>query len=319
MQMPRGTQSVMELPLPPVKEAPQPPPSPRAATLKWRQGKPSPENLSSLNGTAVVHQKTVYVSRHFDIHSYQVAEDEWKQLATSRYQSFALTVIDDKVTTIGGISREQERTKCLFSLAESNKWDEHYPPIPTHRVCAAALTTPTHLVVAGGRGGRNELTTVEVLNRASVQWSTAISLPVPMGNIQMALCSGHLYVCAAQSFYSCSLEKFLQSCREEAPKHPTSNGSGWTRLADTPNSSGHCLSTLGERVLMMGGCDADDRETATVHCFDAATGGWSAMGEMPAARTDSLAVEAGTEELVVLGGWSNSGRHDTTEIAELKS
>lgn len=287
--------------------------------LKWRQGNPPPEVLGSLYGTAVVHKDSVYVSRHFDVYWYRVAQDEWEQLPDSQYQSFSLAVLDNQPTTIGGISRDQTRTNCLFSLVGSRSgknWEELYPPIPTHRVCAAALTTPTHLVVAGGRD-KAELCSIEVMNRENFQWSKAVDLPAPMGDLQMTLCFGQLYICSQQAFYSHSLETFLQSCYR-TPDDSTPNG--WSRLPDIPTFSGHCLSSIGEQVLAVGGSNANDRETAAVHGYDHASSKWTAVGEMPTARVDPLALavvlEAG-EVVVVVGGWSNSGSYNTTDIASL--
>lgn len=263
----------------------------------------------------MVHKDTVYVARHFDIYSYHVAKDEWDKLLASEYQSFSMVVIENRLTTIGGISRDQTRTNCLFSLVgRSNKeWEELYPPIPTHRVCAAALTTPTHLIVAGGRD-RTELCTIEVMSRENYQWSQAANLPEPMGSLQMVLCLGQLYICMQQVFYSYSLEKLLRSCYE-APD--TSNGNGWTKLTDIPTYSGHCLSCLSDELLVVGGCSTDDKETAAIHGYDQDTATWLAKGEMPTARIDALttSVALGAEELVVVvGGWSNSDSYNITEI-----
>lgn len=307
--------------MPLTQEDPPPaatPPSP-VTTLKWQAGKPSPETLGSLYGAAIFHKDTVYVSRHFNIYSYHVTKDEWDQLPPSAYQSFSMAVLENQLTTIGGITRDQKRTNCLYSLVKNRSakvWEELYPPIPTHRICAATLTTPTHLIVAGGRD-RGELRTIEVMSKENYQWLQAVSLPEPMGNLQMVLCAGEIYVCMQQAFYSQSLEKLLQSCYE-APS--ASNGSDWTKLTYTPTYSGHCLSCVGNQVVLVGGCNDSDKETAAIHQYNPKTSTWGGNGEMPTARIDALVAAVtldGEESVVVMGGWSNTDTYDITEIGTL--
>lgn len=312
-------------------------PHPSTTTLQWRQGKPAPETLGTLYGTATVAGGSAYVSRHFTIYEYRIAIDSWSKRCVSQYQSFSLAVIHDRLTTVGGISREQNRTQSLHSLSatsseggeggETGEWEELYPPVPTHRVCAAVLTTPTHLVVAGGRS-RAELCTIEVLDTETSQWSTALSLPEPMGDPLLTLCSGNLYVCQQQqaSCHTCPLDTLLRSCRLEASKAPppptdgVGGSSEWTRLANTPTSSGHGLATLAGQVLLVGGQDDKEVESAVVHGYDHASSAWVAVGEVPTARTDVLAVVVPTtsrQELVVIGGWSSNDSHMMTEIASI--
>ena len=304
-----------------------------SSTLTWTQGEPSPENISSLYGTAVVHKDKAYYSSYFNLYSYSLSEDKWSTLKPSLYQRFSLAVIDNQLTTIGGISREQKRTKCLFSLTGSRsglKWKELYPPMLTQRIGAVALTTPTHLIVVGGRN-RAELSTIEVMNRQSFQWTLATSLPEPMAQPQVALSNGYLYVCTHQTFYSCSLEKFLQSCHEASngstsnettPNRKTSNNgnsngnsNGWNKLVDTPTLSGHTLCGYGDQVLAVGGHGTrDEQETAMIHAYDRTSATWSAIAEMPTARLDTCVTVFEEGQLVVVGGWANSSTDTHTEI-----
>ena len=268
----------------------------------------------------MVHRDTVYVSRHFDIFAYHVSKDEWNQLPASAYQSFCMAVLENQLTTIGGISRDQKRTNCLYSLVgRTNKeWDDIYPPIPTHRVCAATLTTPTHLIVAGGRD-KGELNTIEVLSKETYQWSQAINLPEPMGDLQTVLGSGRIFICMQQAFYSHSLEKLLESCYQSAG---ASAKEGWSKMADIPTFSGHSLCCLGDQVLAVGGCDDDDKETMAIHGYDSDNAKWNERGEMPIARNDALvaSVVLGVEEMVVvIGGWSNADSCTVTQIGTLEN
>lgn len=288
--------------------------------LTWTKGHVAPEPLGFFYGAAAVDGKTAYFSRHYNLYSYQLAQNKWSKLKQSQYQSFGLTVVDSQLTTVGGIDREQNRTRSLLSLTgrssggskKSLSWTEEYPEMLTHRVCPAVLTTATHVVVAGGRN-KTELATVEVMSRQSFQWSKAASLPDPIGHPHLTLCDGYLYVSEHQSMYSCSIEKFLHTSSSSAT---TTEQSGWIKLADAPLYSGFSLVTFRNRVLAVGGQDAKEVTSGAIHSYNAASDEWSAVGEMPTPRADTLAVFLPVGQLVVVGGWSALGSFDITEIGK---
>lgn len=194
---------------------------------------------------------------------------------------------------------------------------EHYPPMPTHRVCAAALTTPTHLLVAGGRD-RAELRTVEAMNRETFQWSSAVDLPEPMGHLHMVLCNGVIYACKQQAFYSCSLENFLQSCHE-IDSDTTTAASTWAKLPDIPAENGYSFCSYGEQVLAIGGENSCEKATGTIYAFGGANSTWSAVEELPTTRIDTMAAVLTGGELVVVGGWCSSATFNITEIAKYQA
>ncbi len=283
--------------------------------MKWRQGDPAPETMALLYGTTVVSGNTAYISRHHNIYKYRLEDNEWSRLQQSQYQSFGLTVIDDQVTTVGGINRDQKRTRSLFSLAEnSSQWKESYTPMPTHRVCPAVLTLPSHLVVAGGRN-KAQLSTVEVMSRETKQWSTASSLPEPIGSPQISICGGNIFVCKHQSVYSSSVKDFLDSFYPA-----TGNGaiveSTWSKIPNIPAYNGISLTVLGGKVLAIGGEDVVENAIGTIHCYDKETNSWSVVGEMPTPRADAMATVFPGDKLAVIGGWSESGFYNISEIGE---
>ena len=161
--------------------------------LTWRQGQPPPVGtMSSVWGSAVVHGSTAYFSDGIDVYSYT---DKWTKLPECKYQYFAMAVINDALTTIGGRDHQWAVTNNLLSFSGSS-WEEVFPPMPTKRMDPAAANTPTHLVVAGGTlslksGG---VATVEVLNTEILQWSTASSLPEAVGSHQLTTCGEYLYL-----------------------------------------------------------------------------------------------------------------------------
>ena len=292
--------------------------------LSWRKGKPAPVSLNSVWGAAVLHGNTAFFSHGCDVYSYKVHEDKWTELQQCEYQAISLAILHDTLTTVGGRTTYGTPTNILLSLSQSGsgwKWERYLPPMLTERILPATVTITTHLVVAAGqKTSIHGLSTVEVLDTETRQWSMASSLPRDIGSPQMVLCSGYVYLSDVEcTIFSCSVEGLLQSC-QLPPHKPTSinsseSGSIWTSQARIPldlGSGGCGLVTLGEHVLAIGGEDL--YPTAKIHCYDRATNSWSVIGEMPTPRYNVLGVYFPSNELVVVGG-SGIMDNDTTENA----
>ena len=275
--------------------------------LTWREGRPVPVVITASQGSAVVHSNTTYFSSGCNVYSYTVPENKWTELPECKYKLFAMAVINDALTTIGGRDHKNAATKKLLSLSGSS-WEEVLPPMPTKLVFPAAVRTPTHMVVAGGRL-KVGIATVEVLNTETFQWSRASSVPEGVGYPQMTICGGCLYLTDCDSHvFSCSVEDLLKSTNS------SDGGSLWTRLANIPARGDSTLTTLRGRVLATGGRD-DGNLTGAIHCYDVATNSWSVIGHTPTPRCSVLTAVLSSNELVVVGGKESSGNLCcTTEI-----
>ena len=182
--------------------------------LKWRRRRNAPDTMAAHLGAATVHRNTAYFSCDNRIYSYTLAKDQWAELKPCEYYNFSVAVIKDKVTTIGGLSGDKP-TNILLSLEEhGTKWRKPFPPMTTARVRPATVTTPTHLIVAGGGAGYSiAVSTVEILDTNTLQWSYASSSPEALGHPHMSLCGEHLYLSDHNTIFSCSVEDLLKSCK----------------------------------------------------------------------------------------------------------
>ena len=218
----------------------------------------------------MVHGSTAYFSNDYDVYSYTVPENKWTKLPQCKYEQFAMAVINDALTAIGGWDNQGAVTNTLLSLSGSS-WEEVLPPMSTKSRHPAAANTPTHLVIARGRSLLEDgIATVEVLHTETLQWSTASSLPEAVRFPQMTICGGCLYLADDEnSVFACSVEALLKSTN-------SSDGvSVWTRLASIPVQRESTLATLRGRVLAIGGDDDSDNPTGAIHCYDVATNSWS--------------------------------------------
>ena len=177
--------------------------------LTWRRGREAPETTSARWGSAVVHGNTAYFSQDYNVYSYALASDEWTTLPKCEYSEFGLAVVNNKVTTIGGWRRKP--TSVLLCLEDQGtKWRELLPLMPTARYRPAAVTTPTHLIVAGGRTKLifTALSSVEILDTITLQWSSASSSPKALSYPHMSLCGEDLYLSKDNTIFSCSVENY---------------------------------------------------------------------------------------------------------------
>ena len=102
--------------------------------LTWRQGTPAPEGMSD---AAVVRGNTAYFSQGRDVYSYTLSQDKWTELPQCKYQHFSMAVINNQLTTIGGMlggvvtAAATNTLLCLSRSSSEMKWKEFLPPMPT--------------------------------------------------------------------------------------------------------------------------------------------------------------------------------------------
>ena len=258
-----------------------------------------------IRGAAVVHGNTAYFSEGYNVYSYTLSQDKWTKLKQCDYQSFSMAVINNQLTTIGGLDCIATTTNTLLCLLRSSsemKWEELLPPMPTARSWSAAVTTPTHLIVAGGQTGLGEaLSVVETLDTNTLQWSSVSSSPKALRNPNMTLCNGQLYLSEHSKIFSCSVRELLKSRK---PASTNSSVSVWTKLTDIPVPYYASLTTLRGQVLAIGGRDQllPSQPTGAIHQYNRSTNSWSVIGEMPTPRACPLVAVLPNYDLIVVGG-----------------
>ena len=219
-------------------------------------------------------------------------------------------------------------TNKLISFVEkgsSGKWTEVLPPMPTRRRGTVALSTGTHLIVAGGEvEGRANLTTVEVLNTKTCQWSAAAHLPEPKNIASATIIGDNIYVIGGQNVngketntaYMCSLKKLIKSSSDL--QHYNSQTIVWNRITDCPVMLSTCVSLQGQ-LLTVGGKVFNNTITSAVHMYNPSTNSWEIVSQTPTARYLPLAAVVSDNQLVVVGGVAEGGAMtDFIEIASVQ-
>ena len=246
-------------------------------------------------GAAVVRGDTAYFSQYNSVYSYTPAKDKWVELQPCEFESFGMAVVNDRVTTIGGYCDDKPTNILLCLEDQGTKWKELFTQMPTPRAQPASATTPTHLIVAGGTTGpfSKGLSTIEILNTNTLQWSSASSAPRALIFPHTSLRGERLYLTERDAVFSCSVEKLIQSCND--------GGSVWTKLTNTPVSCDASLTTLMGQVIALGGSD-QGMPSGVIHSYDGSTNSWSVFGKMPTPRSHTLVAVVPSKEMIIVGG-----------------
>ena len=243
------------------------------------------------------------------MHSYDTSEDKWDTLEKCEYQCFRLAIVNDKLTTIGGGCGGTPTNK-LLSYTSDKKWEQQLPSMPTAREWPAAVTTSTHLIVAGGEiMQKGQLPVVEILDTSNLQWFAVCNLPKSLECPNITICGEHLYLSRVSKFFSCSIEELLKSCKPASTN--SSSSTVWKELANVPVSYNTNLVTLREQVLAIGGERQYGKPTGAIHRYDRSTNSWNLIGHMPTPHRRPLVAVLPSHELIAVG-WIEC---NVTEIA----
>ena len=305
--------------------------------LKWKKGRNALRKVSNTylgEMAATVDENCVYVREGCDVYIYDMRTLAWFQLPDSEYEGCALAIVNGLLTLIGGTRGGFSITNQLFSLirkGKSAKWAEEFPPMPTERFGACALCINNTLIVAGGQklSGIGKVATTEVLNTATLQWSTAVDLPQPMlcGSL-LQVSNDRIYMLGAYGknfnpiklVYTCSFNALLQSCNPQSfGMHPARSllpSEVWRTVTDIPAIDSSYISLHG-RLLAVGGNHSGNKPITGVHMYDPSTNSWEVVSHMTIPRRKCYVAILPDNQLIVVGGFTDidGTKTDSVEIA----
>ena len=303
-----------------------------ALKLKWRKLNRAPCGIFKWCD-AVVDGNMVYISDGgtVNIYSYDSNTDSWSQLPDCVIKGCSITVINGCLTTVGG----DNYSKLLSLTGEGNcmMWTEKYPPMPTRRWGTTVVCTGSTLIVAGGgKVAGAVLSTVEVMNTETSQWSTAADLPQPMYLASVTVHGDCIYMLggrtSTKSVYTCSVSALLQSCGPSSLEAKDIKGASlsdqssvWRQVADLPVTRATCESYNGQ-LLAVGGLDSDKVASTAVFTYNSATNSWEIVSHMTSGRCDCFTAVLPDNQLMVAGGLTTPSvlelHTDTVEVASVE-
>ena len=294
--------------------------------MRWQTESKAPEKMYRGSAAADSNMAYFHGNNSTTVYSYDSNTREWLRLPATPHTNSTLVVVHHVLTMVGGLISGGATDSLLSLMGEGRdiKWLPNLPAMPTKRYWTAAVCSGRSLIIAGGNDGCNELSTVEVLDTDTRQWSIASSLTHPFSEATISICGERLYMLGGwdqtgywtRSVLSCSVPELLQSCQPQplAGKlrtAPANKSTIWRRVADAPHYYSSCA-TLYEQLVAVGGFEAGE-DTSAITGYNETTDSWEAMGDMPTARGWAL-VAILNGKMMVVGGFVRGTATDVVEI-----
>ena len=251
-------------------------------TVKWEELAPLP--VGCHGHTAVLLGGSVYVGGGYEDRSiddnyynqdsykldvYNLTTNQWSPSPiTTPYCQFALTVLDDKLVTAGGATKNNKVVKKMLVL-NAGQWKD-YSEMPTARACATAVGYHSMLIVVGGvikvKGKWTISSTTELLDTTNGCWYTCNNLPSPHRQMKAAIMNNKLYLLGGvDKDLKPSPQVFVASL-DTLSTHQLN----WQSAPNTPWCDSAPVVLYNKFLLTVGGWQQSN--TSEVHIFNPSTG-----------------------------------------------
>ena len=286
-------------------------------TVKWRELAPLPVGHSA--HTAVLLGGNVYVGGGFEgnndddkdcyrLDVYNVTTNQWSSSPiTTPYCDFAMTVLDDKLITAGGATKNDEVVKEVLVL-NAGQWKD-YSEMPTARYCATAVGYHSMLIVVGGvimvEGEWTVISTTELLDTTNGCWYTCNNLPSPHQQLQAAIMNDKLYLLGGTDENTKPSPQVFVVSLDTLSTHQLN----WQSAPNTP----WCYCTpvvLHKKFLLTVGGRKQSR-TSEVYALNPSTGQWKHLTNIPVARSGPAVVGV-ADNIIVIGGMTSDDKYSKT-------
>ena len=230
----------------------------------------------------------------------------WRTLLRYQYQRFAMAVLQDQLTLVGGIEPSTNKRTNQIAVWDTKRWTYPYPPMPTPRSQSAVATYVKWLMVAGGYDGGRCLTTVEIMDATNLQWFTATPLPVECRDMTSAIVEDECYFMGGftdhlqpnNQVFHVSIPAITSQAASQSAITPVQ----WHTLPDTPLACSAALALHGS-LLAVGGRPIP---SSAIHLYQPESGQWVKVGDLPTARDSCSCTLLPSGEILVAGGYNIS-------------
>ena len=251
---------------------------------------------------------------------YNLTTNQWSSSPiTTPYCSFAMTVLDDKLVTAGGRTKDDEVVKKVLVL-NGGQWKD-YSEMPSARFSATAVGYHSMLIVVGGgikmEGKWTRVSTTELLDTTNGCWYICNSLPSPHQQLKSAIMNEKLYLLnGADKDLKPSLQVFVASL-DTLSTHQLN----WHSAPSTPWCFSSPVTLYNQFLLIIGGYKQSDVniKTDNIYILNPSTGNWRQLLNIPAPRS-SVAVVTVNNKIVIIGGGTNQNREysDTVWVGTIE-
>ena len=293
-------------------------------TIKWKELASLP--VCRTVHTAVLLGGVVYVggglegtSRNnkqdsYRLDVYNLTTNQWSSSPIiTPYDSFAMTVLDDKLVTAGGATKNGEIVKKVLVL-NAGQWED-YSEMPIARCNATAVGYHSMLIVVGGvikvEGKWTRVSTIELLDTINGCWYTCNNLPSPHQQLKVAIMNDKLYLLGGfdKDFTLATSPQVFVASLDTLSTHQLN----WQSSPNTPWCGSAPVVLYNKFLLTVGGRQPSDisSQTREVYALSPSTGQWKHLTNIPAARSGPAVVGV-ADNIIVIGGTTNNGKYYKT-------
>ena len=288
-------------------------------TVKWKELAPLP--VCHTSHTAVLLGGSVYVGGGFEGSSkdykdcykldvYNLTTNQWSSSPiTTPYDSFAMTVLDDKLVTAGGTTKNDEVVKKVLVL-NAGQWKD-YSEMTTARCHATAVGYHSMLIVIGGgikvEDKWTRLSTTELLDTTNGCWYTCNNLPSPHQQMKAAIMNDKLYLLGGVDKDGESSPQVFVASLDTLSTHQLNRQSA----PNTPWCGSTPVVLYNKFLLTVGGVQQSC--TSEVNIFNPSTGKYKHLTNIPAAM-GAPAVVGVADNIIVIGGVTSNEFSNTVWI-----
>ena len=289
-------------------------------TVKWKELAPLPVDRGA--HTAVLLGGVVYVGGGLEgtiasddnrrdcyrLDVYNLTTNQWSPSPiTTPYCLFAMTVLDDKLVTVGGRTKNDEVVKKVLVL-NAGQWKD-YSEMPTARYHATAVGYHSTLIVVGGgikvEGKCTRVSTTELLDTTNGCWYTCNNLPSPHQQLKVAIMNDKLYLLGGvDKDFNASPQVFVASL-DTLSTHQLN----WQSAPNTPWCASAPVVLYNKFLLTVGG--RQQSRTSEVYALNPSTGQWKHLTNIPEARS-TPAVVGVADNIIAIGGTPSDAKCSKT-------
>jgi len=279
--------------------------------VKWEKVAPLPVYRSTSIGLLL--HGSVYVGAGFQGKSsydcqdcyrldvYNLSTNQWSPSPiTTPYCHYAMTVLDNKLVTVGGRVSDDKATNKVLVL-DAGRWKD-YSKMPIARSNATAVGFHSILIVVGGNakviGKWTVISTVELLDTTNGCWYTCDDLPTPHRQLQPTIVNNTLYLMGG--FHTKPSSQVFSASLETLTTHRLK----WQSLNNTPWLFSLPVGLSRKFLLVVGGYDLHDItiKSSEVHALNPSTGLWELITNIPVPTSGAAVVGVADNKIFVVGG-----------------
>ena len=284
-------------------------------TVKWEEVASLP--VARRAHTAVLLGGNIYVGGGYEgisindekfsyrLDIYNLATNQWSPSPiTTPYDSYALTILDDKLVTVGGATKNKKVVKKVL-LLKAGRW-KVYSEMPTARCFATAVGYHSMLIVVGGtvdvkmEGG---ISTTELLDATNGCWYTCSNLPSQHQQMKPVILNDKLYLLGGIDKDTRRSPQVFVASLHTLSSHQLN----WQSSPITPCCRSAPVA-LYKFLLTVGG--VQQRCSSEVNVFNPSADQWKHLTNIPAARSGSAVVGV-ADSIIVVGGAPNNDQNSS--------